>query len=76
MREKAVEAFTIRNQIREEAQRMMIKGFENLPGPSSWQYIAGKYYDLGFRGDALYQAIINGSMRSNQGVDRALGIIK
>ncbi len=85
-RERAEAAWHIRHEARLEARAMManpeevellrerdIAEYGNPDGPT-FEFLVEKLKDVGFEEDAIYEAIIDGSYRTNAGVNRRLGI--
>ncbi len=85
-RERAKAAWHIRHETRLEARAMMasleevellrqrdIAEYGNPDGPT-FEFLVEKLKDAGLEEDAIYEAIIDGSYRTNAGVNRRLGI--
>ncbi len=84
-RERAEAAWSIRHEARLEARKMMADPMEvdllrardvakygNPDGPS-FEYLVERGKDAGLEGDALYEAIITGAYRTNEGVNKTFG---
>ncbi|MDQ3685087.1 MAG: hypothetical protein M3430_05725 [Acidobacteriota bacterium] len=84
--ERAEAAWRIRHDARLEARAMManpaevellrqrdIAEYGNSDGPA-FEFLVEKLKEAGLEGEAVYEAIINGSYRTNAGVNRSLGI--
>ena len=85
-RERAEEAWRIRHDARVAARAMManpvevellrqrdIAEYGNADGPT-FESLVAKLKEEGLERDAVYEAIIDGSYRTNTGVNRRLGI--
>lgn len=76
---QAKQAFELRNKFRKEARELMSdrKLAEELnlnERNMTWDEIVEKTKDKGFRGDDIYEEIINSSQRSRKTVNEKLGI--
>lgn len=84
--ERAEAAWRIRHDARLEARAMManpaegellrrrdVAEYGNPDGPA-FEFLVEKLKEAGLEGDAVYDAIIDGSYRTNAGVNRRLGI--
>ena len=84
--ERAEAAWRIRHPARLEARAMManlaevellrqrdMAEYGNPDGPT-FEFLVGKLEEAGLEGDAVYEAIINGSYRTDARVNRSLGI--
>lgn len=71
LRQQAVQAFMLRNEIRDVARTLMkdVQIVTELPAKKSFIYFTRKYYQQGYTGDSLWQAIIDSSMRTNKDVN-------
>jgi hypothetical protein len=79
LEEQAKQASNLRNEIRNVARDLMSDRMTaealitNLPN-RSWDDIVASYTAKGFSGDALWNEIINASMRSNAKIDTLFGL--
>jgi len=76
LQDQAKQAFNMRNTFLHQARDAMIDTnlAQNLKPSSTWNEIVQRYVDRGFSGDALWQEIINSSMRTNPSVNAIFGI--
>jgi hypothetical protein len=78
LKEQALEAYQLPNEIRRNAQRLM-KDEElakSLPTPKTFEQLIREAEQDGLKGDEIWRRIIESAGRSNQQVDRALGILR
>jgi hypothetical protein len=75
LREQALQAFKLRNDVKLQARDLMADRATaaSLPAPKTLQDVVRKAYDQGLRGDDVWRYVLGGSQRSNTGVDAALG---
>ena len=81
LEQQAKQAVDLRNQFRTQARDLMadrdLAASLNKSDPNlTWDQVVQKYSDKGFKGDALYQEIINATQRSRTSVNESLGIKK
>jgi len=64
-----------RNTLKQQARDLMSdqKAAANLPEIQSYDYYYQKAYDTGYRGEELYQQIINGGTRTNKSYNKKYG---
>ncbi len=76
LRDRALQAFQLRNQIKLEARALMADRAlaESLPALRSVSDVVGRSYRRGLCGDALWQRILEQSTASDEAVDSALGV--
>jgi uncharacterized protein YkwD len=79
LEDQAKQAFDLRNQFRTQARDLMsdrdLAASLNKADPNlTWEQVVQKYSDKGFKGDALYQEIINAAQRSRTSVNESLGL--
>jgi ElaB/YqjD/DUF883 family membrane-anchored ribosome-binding protein len=79
LEEQAKQAVKLRNAIRDKARELMNdreaaqKLINDIPN-ASWDDLVAKYKATGYSGEALWQAIIDASTRSNKKIDSILGL--
>jgi hypothetical protein len=78
LREQALRAFHMRNEIKLQARSLMADrvAAEGLPPTSTLQDVVKRAYDRGLRGDEVWKYVLDGSQRSNGAVDAALGLTR
>ena len=79
LEQQARQAFLLRNEFRTVARELMADRAAAeelyLTRPNlTWDAVIKKYSSDGLSGDALYQAIIDASQRTNPDVNSALGL--
>lgn len=86
VKERAEKAWRIRHDARLKAREMMADPMEvellrqrdiaeyNNPDGPSFVYLIEQSKRAGLEGDSIYEAIINGSYRTNAGVDKNLSL--
>lgn len=85
-RERAEKAWQLRHEARVNA-RLMMANLEEIellrqrdiaeygkPDGPTFDFLVGKLKEAGLKGDAIYEAIIDGSYSTNAAVNRSLGI--
>jgi len=78
LKEKALQAFKMRNEVKLQARDLMADRVtaEALPAPKTLQDVVRKAYQQGLRGDDVLHYVLGGSQRSNAAVDSALGLTR
>jgi len=78
LREQALQAFKLRNQIKLEARDLMADraAAAALPAPKTLQDVVKKAYKQGHTGDDVWRYVLGSSGRSNKNVDAALGLTR
>ena len=76
LKEQALQAFILRNEIKMEARGLMADRITaaSLPAPKTLQDVVRNAYNQGLRGDDIWRYILGGSQRSNKNIDAALGL--
>ena len=76
LRERALQAFKLRNEIKLQARALMADRAtaEALPSPRTLADVVKRAYDSGARGDDIWRYVLRGSGKSNPRVDAALGL--
>ena len=77
MEVQAKEAFSLRNQFRTDARKLMsdraTAKYLMIEEPNmSWNEVVQKYSDQGYKGDDLYKKIIQSSQKSRESVNKKL----
>jgi len=75
LREKALKAFQLRNELKMQAREMMadIEKRDRLPDPETLKSYVEDKYSAGIVGDDLWRRMLESSRRSNKQVDDSLG---
>lgn len=86
VKERAEMAWRIRHEARLQARAMMVDPLEvellrqrdmavydNPDGPT-FEFLVEKLVEAGLEGDAIYEAIIEGSYRTDAGINKLLGL--
>ncbi|VVE34496.1 hemagglutinin-related protein [Pandoraea eparura] len=76
LRERALEAFRLRNEAKMRARTLMIdqEKANSLDAPKTLSEVIHRARELGFTGDDIWSYILGSSGRSNASVDQLLGI--
>jgi hypothetical protein len=76
LRERALQAFKLRNEIKLQARELMADraAAASLPAPRSLADVVGRAYESGARGDDVWRYVLRGSGKSDAAVDAALGL--
>ena len=79
LEQQARQAFELRNQIRTRARELMrdqrlADSLRRSDRNQTWEQVVERYKRRGFSGDALWEEIIDASMRSRASVNQSLGM--
>ncbi len=76
LRERALQAFQLRNDLKAQARGLMadLVELKKLPPPKTLADVVKRAYDSGARGDDIWRYVLRGAGKSNANVDAALGL--
>jgi filamentous hemagglutinin len=80
LRERAIQAFVRRNELRTQARELMTDRAEAArlmreePNMTLWEIVRRKYKEKGLVGDALWRDILDSSQKSRTSVNKKLGL--
>jgi filamentous hemagglutinin len=80
IRDRAVQAFNRRNELRTEARDLMADRAEATrlmreePNRTLWEIVRHKYKNKGLTGDALWQDILDSARKSRSNINKILGL--
>ena len=76
LRDRALQAFKMRNEIKLQARELMADraAANSLPSPRTLADVVKRAYQSGARGDDIWRYVLRGSGKSNAAVDPTLGL--